>query len=197
MENLKDINNNPLSRKWKEKYNEQPDEVKKRLDELSNQDFTQYQLNIIKRRRIIPKKGDVFLVNPKEPLYFFGIVINDNIKNINGEGLYVIMIFKDRAKSLDDTNFNLDYEKLLIEPSIVGKEYWTRGYFYNTGITLELLPPIDYGFYSVGKQKYFDEYGNEIFKEPYLLGTFGVATISGIAYEINKELIIDSSLIEN
>lgn len=196
MVNLKDINNNPLSRKWKEKYNKQPDEVKKRLDELSNQDFTQYQLNVIKRRKIIPRKGDVFLVNLNESLYFFGIVINDNIKNINGEGLYVIMNFRDKAKSLDDTNFILDYEKLLIEPSIVGKEYWTRGYFYNTGITLESLPPIDYGFYSVGKGN-FDEYGNEIYKEQYLLGTFGVATISGIAYEINKELIIDSSLAEN
>jgi len=194
MNNLKDINNNPLSRRWKKRYNEQPSDIKKMLDELSNQEFVQYQLNVIKRKRVIPRKGDIFLVNPKESLYFFGVVINDNVSNINGEGLYVVMIFRNKAESLIDTNFVVDYENLLIDPSIVGKEYWSKGYFYNIGLTVESFQDIDYGFYGVGKGKYFDEYGKELFQEPYLLGTFGVTTISGIAYEINKELIIDNSL---
>jgi len=56
MNNLKDINNNPLSRRWKKRYNEQPSDIKKMLDELSNQEFVQYQLNVIKRKRVIPRK---------------------------------------------------------------------------------------------------------------------------------------------
>ena len=35
-----------------------------------------------------------------------------------------------------------------------------------------------------------DEYGNKITKEPQMIGTYGVVTISGIAKKINQELII-------
>ena len=150
MNNLKDINNNPLSRRWKKRYNEQPSDIKKMLDELSNQEFVQYQLNVIKRKRVIPRKGDIFLVNPKESLYFFGVVINDNVSNINGEGLYVVMIFRNKAESLIDTNFVVDYENLLIDPSIVGKEYWSKGYFYNIGLTVESFQDIDYACIIIG-----------------------------------------------
>ena len=44
---------------------------------------------------------------------------------------------------------------------------------------------------------FMDEYGNEIVREPELLGTFGVATITGVSYEINVELIIDKTLNRN
>lgn len=196
MNNNKNINDNPLSRRWKKRYDKQPSDIKKRLDELYNQSSIQYQLNVIKRKRIIPKKGDVFLVNPIDSLYFFGVVINDNVSNKNGDGLYVVMIFRNKAETLIDTNFVVEYNNLLIKPSIVGKEYWTKGYFYNIAGRVEPSNDISYGFYSIGKGKYVDEYGNEIFIEPYLLGTFGVSTIDGIAYEINKELIIDKSLLE-
>lgn len=67
---------------------------------------------------------------------------------------------------------------------------WTRGYFYNVDY-YDGIPNMDnYGFYSVGKGRFFDEYGKEIVGEPQLLGIFGVATIVGIAGKINQELII-------
>ena len=194
MNNLNDIYNNPLSRRWKKRYNELPNDVKERLNELSNQKIVQYQLDVIKRKRIIPQKGDVFLVNPKESLYFFGVVVNDNVNNINGDGLYVAMIFRNKAESLIDTNFVADYKNLLIAPSIIGKEYWTKGYFYNIELKAETFQDIEYGFYSIAQEKYLNEYGKEVFKVPHLFGNFGVKTISGIAYQINKELIIDNSL---
>lgn len=67
---------------------------------------------------------------------------------------------------------------------------WSRGYFYNIDHYDELLNIEDYGFYSVGKTKFFDEYGKKLLNQPRLLGTFGVTTISGIAKKINQELII-------
>lgn len=38
--------------------------------------------------------------------------------------------------------------------------------------------------------QYYDEYENEMDHIHQLLGTFGISTISGIAYEANFELII-------
>lgn len=54
------------------------------------------------------------------------------------------------------------------------------------------MPPAEGGGMeiSIGKRKFFDEYGNDIQEEPSILGTYGVATISGVAYSINQELII-------
>jgi hypothetical protein len=53
MNNNKNINDNPLSRRWKKRYDEQPSDIKKRLDELYNQSSIQYQLKVIKRKRIM------------------------------------------------------------------------------------------------------------------------------------------------
>ena len=124
--------------------------------------INEYQLQVIKRKRIYPEIGDIFRICPRENIEYFGIVVNNHVNSKN--------------------------EDLLIDPEIVGKEYWTRGYFFNVGHT-EICEN-NYGFYSIGKCRFFDEYGDDIHEEPNLLGTYGVATISGIAYRINQELII-------
>ena len=36
----------------------------------------EYQVKIIKRKRIIPQKGDVFVVSPREGMYYCGVVVN-------------------------------------------------------------------------------------------------------------------------
>lgn len=104
-------------------------------------------------------------MTPKGDLFYYGLVVNNHINNINGE-------------------------ELLIPPQIVGKEYWTRGYFYNVEHYNEKVNIDSCGFYSIGKRQFVDEYGNEITNEPELLGMYGVATITGIARKINRELII-------
>lgn len=91
-----------------------------------------------------------------------------------------------------------NYDDLLIGPEIVDSSYWSRGFFF----TITNLPidqnekQLDYGFYSVGKGKYFKEDGIEIDHKPLLLGTYGIATITGIAFNVEKELIIDSVLLD-
>ena len=52
----------------------------------------------------------------------------------------------------------------------------------------------EYGFYYIGKSKYVNEFGNEIFEKPDMVESFGVATITGIAYKVRKELIIQPDL---
>lgn len=73
---------------------------------------------------------------------------------------------------------------------MVGREYWTKGYFYNIDKVESMEKVKGYGFYNIGKGVFLDEYGNEMANEPKLLGAYGVATITGIAREIAQELII-------
>lgn len=190
MIDLKNINDNVIANRWKQRYAEQSDEIKDKLDKLDKLGPKEYQLQVIKRKRIYPQIGDVFKINLKEDIILYGIVINNHINNINGDELLVILIFKEGVDIKDVIYKGIKSLHLLIPPQIVGKEYWTRGYFYNIDHVDGISNTIDYGFYSVGKGKYFDEYGNEINSEPQLLGIYGVATISGIARKLNQELII-------
>lgn len=192
--NLNDINNNILSKRWDERYEKLSDEVKQKLAELDNVDISAYQLQVIKRKRIYPQIGDVFIIKPKEDLILHGIVINNHINNINGDDLVLIMIFKLGVNVDEVIAGGIKYDDLLISPVIVGKEYWTRGYFCNIANNSNTTNIKNYGFYSIGKGKFMDEYGNVLADEPQLLGLYGVATIFKIAYEINQELIIEGVL---
>lgn len=190
MIDLKNINDNIISNRWIERYLKQSDEIKERLDKLDNSDPSEYQLRVIKRKRIYPEIGDIFKINPIKDLYFHGVVLNNHIYNINGDDLLLVLIFKQDIDIKNSIGDGVREDELLIPPQIVGQEYWSRGYFYNIDRYDEPPHIEDYGFYSVGKSKFFDEYGKELFDLPRLLGTFGVATISGIAKKINQELII-------
>ena len=190
MIDLKNINNNILSNRWKERYEKLSDEIKEKLDNLNNADISDYQLQVIKRKRIYPEIGDIFTINPKDNIHFKGIVINNHIDNMNGDDLLLILIFKQNVDIHISIRNGVKEDELLIPPQIVGKEYWTRGYFYNIDHYGERIKVENYGFYSIGKGQFFDEYGKELVKQPDLLGTYGVATISGVARKINRELII-------
>ena len=181
--------NNIRANRWRARYNALPEDIKKKLDVLADTQFKEYQLQVIKRKRIYPEIGDIFQIRPCDNIEYYGIVVNNHINNTNGNDLLVIFIFKSGIDIEQSIKNGVKKEDLLIDPEIVGKEYWTRGYFYNVGHTE--IKENEYGFYRIGKCKFVDEYGNDIYKEPYLLGTYGVATISGIAYGINKEMIIN------
>lgn len=189
MIDLKNMNNNILSNRWKERYEKLSDEIKEKLDNLNNADISDYQLQVIKRKRIYPEIGDIFTINPKDNIHFKGIVINNHIDNMNGDDLLLILIFKQNVDIHISIRNGVKEDELLIPPQIVGKEYWTRGYFYNIDHYGERIKVENYGFYSIEKGQFFDEYGKELVKQPDLLGTYGVATISGVARKINRELI--------
>lgn len=138
----------------------------------------------------------MFIINPTEDLFLYGVVLNSNVNNICGNDLYVIIILKNRVESNQKAEIKLITNNILVGPCIVGKEYWTRGFFGRTDITIKDIPQFNYGFYYIGKSKYVDEFGNEFFKKPDMVESFGVATITGIAYKVRKELIIHSDLVK-
>lgn len=115
--------------------------------------------------------------------------LNNHINNINGDDLLLVLIFKqniDISRSLAD---GVSEDDLLIPPQIVGREYWSRGYFFNVEKFDKPLDITDYGFCSVGKGRFFDEFGNKLANPPRLLGTFGDATITGVTKKIRQEPI--------
>ena len=184
---IDDLKDNILAHRWKERYESLSSDIKNKLDTFENSD---YQLQIIKRKRIYPSVGDIFQLNPRDNIHFYGIVVNTHINNINGDDLLVIMIFHNEVKIQECIQKGIKEKDLLIPPQIVGKEYWTRGYFYNIGRFEGTMNIHNYGFYRIGKKTFVDEYENILNYEPELLGCFGVATISGIARKITQELII-------
>lgn len=73
--NIDDLNNNILSNRWKERYDKLSDEIKEKLNELDNSNISDYQLQVIKRKRLYPEIGDIFKVNPRDDIYFYGVVL--------------------------------------------------------------------------------------------------------------------------
>lgn len=196
------INENPISSSWKKRLSEQTDEIRLRIKELDNMNPKDYQLKVIKKSKDKLQEGDVFIVSPREGIYFYGRVLKTNINHITNDtfihGKNVVVIFKNKTKTLDLSNYSPNYDELLIGPDIVDETYWKKGYFY----TIANIPftehekELDYGFYSIGKGKCLKEDGHEISHQPSLIGTYGIATITGIARNIEKELIIDPGLLE-
>lgn len=123
MIDLKNMNNNIISNRWKERCEKLPNEVKEKLKELDNSDVSEYQLQVIKRKRIYPEIGDIFKVNPKEGIYFYGVVLNNHIQNINGDDLLLVLIFTQNVDIKGSISNGVKEDDLLLPPQIVGKEY--------------------------------------------------------------------------
>lgn len=199
---IKGINENPISSRWKMRLTEQPDDVQLKIKELDEANPKDYQLKVIKKSKIKPKEGDVFLVSPREGIYYYGRVLKTEIKHITNDtfihGKSVVFIFKSKTKTLDLANYSPNYDELLIGPEIVDATYWTKGLFYTiANISIDKHEKeLDYGFYSIVKGKFFKENGYELKHQPSLLGTYGIATITGIARNIEKELIINPGLLK-
>lgn len=185
--NIADLSDNIISKRWKERCANLSEEKKRKLETFEQSD---YQLQVIKRKRIYPQPGDIFQLNPRDDIYFYGIVVNNHINNINGDDLLVVMIFCNEVEIQECIQKGIKAGDLLIPPQIVGKEYWTRGYFYNVKRFDGVLNIKNYGFYKIGKGKFVDEYGDEILHEPELLEVYGVSTVTGIARQVTQELII-------
>ncbi|MGT2771245.1 Imm26 family immunity protein [Streptococcus marimammalium] len=88
---------------------------------------------MIEKSKISPQTGDVFLFSPRKGLYFYGKVLLANIHRVDfdpfAEGSHLVVLFKNRVTDLNMSNYQPDYDDLLIFPAIVPVDYWKRGYF--------------------------------------------------------------------
>ena len=199
--NLKNLTDNILTQAWKERYNAQSESIKKQLDWLYDADPNEYKLKVIKRKRIQPQEGDVFLVSPRDDIYFYGKVLRANISNpydtwVNEQNM--VVIFKCKTNTINMEKYNPNYADLLVKPIIVTEQYWSNGSFF----TIDNIPlteeekNLDYGFYDAFNDCFISETGAKIEHQPKIFCSKGIATLSGISYYIERELIIDKTLLD-
>lgn len=192
---LIDINDNPLTKRAERRFASFTEKQKRQIEMLNSMTWKEYQLNEIKRTKTLPRKGDVFLVSPQSNYFFWGVVVQEQVYHMEDENFWLVFILKDRTSNVTFNVPRLDIENLLIEPAMVGQFFWTSGVFFNVGKT-EIPVGVDYGFYRIGKG-FVDEYGRTLEREPKLMGTYGVSSKDGLAYEINYELIANNTYEKN
>lgn len=186
---MKNIIESPYQN-WQNIYSNLDSEIRKEID-FFRENFTtpehydEYQLRVIKRTRVYPKNGDVFLFQPRDQVYFYGMVINAEVSSEYVNGVYVVMLFKDKTSNINEDCFVPNYDNLLVPPLLITRQYWTKGYFYNV-FSFEHISPPSYGFYHEGWGKVIDEYYHELSDIPVLLGKAGINTNIGVAWEVNK-----------
>ena len=81
---MKYNDNNILLKEWHERYNKQNEPIKKELDRLHD-DLVQgknhnFQLLKIKRSYKYPEKGDIFVFQPRQNIFFYGLVLNITVQ---------------------------------------------------------------------------------------------------------------------
>ena len=184
------------------RYETLSSEKKKKIDTYQSISSDIYQLYEIKRKRPKLNRGDIFLLNPCENIYLYGAVLNCNVNRLNyGKDLVVICIFKASTNSLDaKTELPLlSSENILLGPILTVKTYWNNGYFYNIGNAAEAVSDIKYGFYKSAFKKenckIINEFGEVMSEKPQLLNSDGLTTMTGVAYHVHYELIIDHSFL--
>ena len=186
----------PIEKLFKKRYESLSDETKHRLKKLDNISSSIYQPKLIKRKRPKLCRGDVFVMNLFDDIYFYGVVLNTDINDdFMGKNLVSISILKKYSKGA--TTFlqveSLKAEDILIKPNIVSRAYWSNGFFYNTGENIRNSIDIDYGFFSSCHKLYVNDYGEELKLVPEIKNYFAITTMTGIGSMLRYELIIDDS----
>lgn len=192
---------NPLAEQYKARFKNLPKETQVELEKFSELSLRDYQLKVIKRNRSVIEDGDVFILSPIDEIFFYGKVMKAKIVNENPflQDNYLVFIFKNRAYSKNMDEFCSDYNNLLISPIIVSKSYWNRGFFYTIGNEpiRDEEKTLDYGLLCIdAKVNYFcKEDGSRLEHIPKIMGLYGMSTNTGVAKKIQRELIIDKTLI--
>ena len=67
---------NPIELYWHERKAALPIETQNKLNDLREKGHMTDELVFIQRKRPKLQKGDVFVVQPKENIYFYGLILN-------------------------------------------------------------------------------------------------------------------------
>ena len=185
-----------------DKYNELDEKTKRKLDLFYNVDHKQHQLFEIKKIKRDIQTGDIFVVSPREGIYFYGRVLEGNIEREDKDcffhGNHFIVIFKCKTYEINMDNYKPDYNDLLVNPCVIASEYWYKGYFYtiaNIPLT-EYEKNLDIGLYHSLWNKYYLPNGTELKHKPKIFGNYGFTTIIGVSSKINYELILKPELVD-
>lgn len=153
------------------------------------EEFT--ELHVLQPTRKNPKIGDIFVMEPKENLFYFGKVIDANVvsKNPLFNGGYLIYLYNCPAKTKEIPN-QLDPNKLLIPPLVTNKQGWVKGYFETVGssdVTSE-EKNLDYGFWHSTSEKFYSLSWDVLTEKPRQFIRNGLISYGGIGRGIHRLL---------
>ena len=146
-----------------------------------------------------PKEGDVFIIQPKEDVFFLGLVVkakmalNDPI--MNGGHLIFIFNYLSRKKEIPENLLSYD---LLISPQIVNNQGWLKGYFETIGTIPINSQDIEknYGFWDIVTKQYVDELGKPLPSEPNMFSDYGLGSYGSVSVAIKETLDKSSELLK-
>ncbi|MDR0986728.1 MAG: immunity 26/phosphotriesterase HocA family protein [Ruminococcus sp.] len=184
---------------WEERRNSLPLKLRKKLDSIN---YNTVELIKIKAKR--PKHictGDLFVLSPRENLYFYGHVLDGEIKTVDkrgaAEGNNLVVIYRLNTDEINAERFIEAYKPdFLFEPTIVDKRCWTHGMFYNIGnFDFDYNDPkYDFGFLDL-MSGIVNEKGEFLDHIPKWLDYRGITSHAGIAARLERELEIDPALL--
>lgn len=92
------------------------------------------ELIAMRRSMKKPQEGDIFVLQPQKMVFYFGKVIQTDLKSTDTfiKGMSLIYIYEYSCNDKVISN-NLDEENLLIAPMIVNNQPWSKGYFETIG----------------------------------------------------------------
>lgn len=187
-----DAKKNPVKQRWKQKVKAYGKGKRWKLFKLWDGDSKVQSLKKVEANPAVPKKGDVFIISPKDYVYFYGVVLNaENVKTSWTEEGIVLLVLRQKAWGLNKEVDALDLFNLLIEPVIIDPDVWNSGWFYNTGVNIPIPEQLSYGFYRKSTKTYVNEYKEELEEEPEFLGEYKTLVLpDDFAYLVLRELII-------
>lgn len=138
-----------------------------------------------------PSEGDVFVLQPKKNIFYFGKVIQTNLKSVDSfvNGMSLIYIYK--HCSMDKIiPHNLEDSGLLIAPVIVNNQPWKKGYFETIGnIDVSASDKnINFAFWDVLKEDYIDIKGDIVKDKPQYWSIYGLGSYGVVGKEVQKAI---------
>jgi hypothetical protein len=181
------------------------EDVRLQLDRYRRGRLFVNELLFIGHNSSVLETGDVFVIQPRKGLYFYGRVLNAGVTTryrgesggISWKDVSVICIYSCKTTELTLDSFAPDYNYLLTFPSIVTGSDFRAGYLYKLGnipISSDEEDQLDYGFYDFDCNTIVDEYGNDLGHRPRLLKAMTLHD-KDIGYDVQCRLIAKPSLL--
>lgn len=157
-------------------------------DSMSEQ-FT--ELLQLKKSRKKPKTGDIFVMQVKSDLYYYGKVIKTEIKSLNPllQEWNLVYIYNYSTRDIQDCG-QINKQDLLLPPLVTNHKGWYDGYFLTIGneeVSEEELN-FDYGYWDDIRKVYRNEEGTILEKQPKFVARFSLVSYGGIGRGIHRIL---------
>lgn len=138
-----------------------------------------------------PSEGDVFVLQPIKGIFYFGKVIQTNLKSVDSfiNGMSLIYIY-DHCSMDKIMSHDLEDSGLLIAPVIVNNQPWQKGYFEtigNIGVSAS-DKNINFAFWDVLKENYVDIKGDIVKDKPQYWSIYGLGSYGVVGKEVQKAI---------